>query len=75
MIRIFGNEGERVALDMGTVLGVVEGRRNFVVGGNVVDRQTTYIYVYGEKEPLTVGAPFDEVVQAMEAQSNCVCGE
>jgi hypothetical protein len=63
MIKIFGRGRERLALDLSTIRGVIEGPR------------MTRIYLQGETEPFAVEEDFDYVLKAWEAQSNCVCGE
>src|SRR5689334_485396 len=59
MISTFGPSGQRIAIDLSTVLGVVEGE--------AINR----VYVAGEPEPFPVYAQdvtFDELVKAWRKQ-------
>lgn len=66
MISTFGPSGQRIAIDLSTVLGVIEGE--------MINR----VYVAGETEPFPVDTQdvsFDELVCAWRKYSQCTCGE
>lgn len=63
MIQTFGGDGQRIAIDLSSVRGVVEGQA------------VQFVYLHGDKEPYTVRAEFDELVSAWRKSHYCECGE